>query len=413
MAYKFSVTLTSAGNNQITFTNGSKTVTGVGSQFLSELAVGVMVKLNADPASDYAAVASIASNTSLQLATNYAGSSATGAASKSTLNVTVSTFALAMYQLKTVLVSAGWTVTKSGDGLSAFGAASDIITSGLAGANGLDNGKAWFVIQQPGAIPRQFCIQRQTTTGASTSMYWRIKYSKAAGFTGGSPSATVTPSATDEVVLIGTGTDASPTFPNYVCFANDNQFRFNCFADDASPYGFHSWSWIMSTAQTSHGFGLEPLTAAAPEDPDPAVVVLSSSNTVNVPWTNAFFRETTTASGGGAWIGSTFFKFSSSVPALGLVGPSSNSFPSLDFWGLSYDNPFNGKDDLFPITAIAEFQSAQAPYHYYKGICSILRGCAQATGRISGQLYSITTSRDGVLVGHTVLPWDGASTPLV
>lgn len=229
----------------------------------------------------------------------------------------------------------------------------------------------------------------------------------------GAPSATVTPSATDEQVLMGGGNDAVPTFANYMCSVNDNLIRFNCFADDAAPYGFHSWSWTISMAQTTHAFGLEPLVATAPEDPDPAVVICSSSNGVNSIWTNSFFREGSVVSAGGCYIGSTVVKFNSSPPAIGLVGPSSYSFASYDFWGNAYDNIYNGKDDLFPLTVLSAFQVVNAPFQFYKGVCGILKGCAQAVGRISGQLYSTVTSRDGVLVGHVVLPWDGSTTPLV
>lgn len=54
---------------------------------------------------------------------------------------------------------------------------------------------------------RQLTLQR-----GSDNTQWRIKYSARAKFTGGTPSATQTPSATDEQIILGGGTDASPTF---------------------------------------------------------------------------------------------------------------------------------------------------------------------------------------------------------
>ena len=66
----------------VTLTNGSTAVTGVGTQFLTQLVgLGRSVKLNADSSSSWASVASITSDTSATLSSAYTGTGGAGPAS--------------------------------------------------------------------------------------------------------------------------------------------------------------------------------------------------------------------------------------------------------------------------------------------------------------------------------------------
>jgi len=84
------------------------------------------------------------------------------------------------WKLKELLVAAGWTVARSGDGLAAFSNSSDILSAGgpypITGANSLDNTSAWMEVIQPAAqVPRRsFLIQKTSSAGA-----WRVWYSSA------------------------------------------------------------------------------------------------------------------------------------------------------------------------------------------------------------------------------------------
>jgi hypothetical protein len=84
------------------------------------------------------------------------------------------------WKLKELLVAAGWTVARSGDGLAAFSNSSDVLSAGgpypITGANSLDNTSAWMEVFQPSAqIPRRsFLIQKTSSAGA-----WRVWYSSA------------------------------------------------------------------------------------------------------------------------------------------------------------------------------------------------------------------------------------------
>ncbi len=113
------------------------------------------------------------------------------------------------YDIKTELVASGWTVEASGDGLALYGASSDVITVRGDGAGGV-NTLAWVRLSNPDG--REICGQAIDgfTAAFDTAVRIRWKYSFAGGFTGGTPSATQVPSATDEGVFAGSGTDAAP-----------------------------------------------------------------------------------------------------------------------------------------------------------------------------------------------------------
>lgn len=117
----------------------------------------------------------------------------------------------------------------SGTGSGTYSQQGDAITAQLQTAPAtsialLGNPGAWFVLRGRAwydplgsAIPgyREFAFQSDGAGGL------RLKYSARAGFVQGSPSASQTPSASDEVYVLGGGTDASPTytshFPNAGC----------------------------------------------------------------------------------------------------------------------------------------------------------------------------------------------------
>lgn len=191
-----------------------------------------------------------------------------------------------IYQIILTLVNAGWTVLGSGDGTGGnYSAGGNTFTSGGRVAHGTYNVGSWFRIQAP-ANPvtgqkREFCLQQGSST---TQASYRIKYSAnvtgSGGFTGGSPSATRVPSATDEQVLVGGGSDASPTY--VVGTAVDYLFASHMVADaGAIDHAFY----ILTTQETSTGatgfqLALDTMLPGtyAPQDPDPAVVYLNVSS---------------------------------------------------------------------------------------------------------------------------------------
>ncbi len=180
----------------------------------------------------------------------------------------VANIGTALYREKELLKSAGWTVVRSSDGVS-FGT-SDLWTSGTpAGVN-----RAWVQLQSPDGV-RQIVIQKGTTTTGA-----RVKYSKASKFTGGSPSATVTPSATDEVIGLGAGTDASPTFGvMFSSFGSGGGVILYGGADQEAPYDFYFSGLVDATTwDAAHGLALLSVAATHATDPDPYVLYVDGTS---------------------------------------------------------------------------------------------------------------------------------------
>jgi len=163
---------------------------------------------------------------------------------------------LAMYSVKTVLLSAGWTVTKSGDGLALYSAAGDIITGGGAVAGGLGNTRAYFVVTDAAT---KVTISFQTISNTT----YRVKYSETGAMNAGSPNSTTTGTATDEQILYGAGTDSSPTGTQML--HTDNTYRFHMYANSTAQtgngtYPFWFGGTISATGVSASFFGLDGMS---------------------------------------------------------------------------------------------------------------------------------------------------------
>lgn len=162
------------------------------------------------------------------------------------VNFAPATGAEALYELKNILTGSGWTVVSSSDGTT-FSAGDNI-----TGATSLAGSNRWFIVQEPtGVGGRQWCFQRTT---ANTT--WRVKISPLNGFGGGSASLTQVPSATDEGVIFGSGTDASPTGGQL--FPTDATYKFHIISDDTAigaagnqAYGFWAFANIIGSINVS------------------------------------------------------------------------------------------------------------------------------------------------------------------
>lgn len=100
---------------------------------------------------------------------------------------------------------------------------------------------------------RQFTFQRGTD-----NTLWRIKYSARAGFTGGTPSAAETPSATDEQILLGGGTDAAPTYGTLL--PADGTYRMQILSyDNGLVPGFYLLTYPKGNPTPNACFMLDPL----------------------------------------------------------------------------------------------------------------------------------------------------------
>lgn len=220
----------------------------------------------------------------------------------------------AMRRLKTRLVAAGWTVAASGDGRSAYGASSDVITDVItadSGAGSLDASGAWMRLRMGGGATRELLFVRG---GASTT--WTVRYS-AAGFSGGSPSATTAPTATDQQALIS----AAQLLP-----ANGG-YRWLVCAEDAAPY--HLWAGAVPTgggaARTL--IGLWPMRAGSyPSADTEPYVALAAYDAGGVATASRMSGYNTSPSGfvSGTWRLTVFARVDAHVGVISAIGPASS-----------------------------------------------------------------------------------------
>jgi hypothetical protein len=228
------------------------------------------------------------------------------------VNLLPSTGSWATYYIKEALKQAGWVVKSSSDGTT-YNASADQITTGNSGANGMANASAWFRIQSPaGAGGREFTFQR------STNLNWRVKFSHADGFTGGAPAATVTPSATDEQIILGGGTDAAPTYAGF--YYTDATYFIHIGTDNAAPYGFYC-AMLRHNVTDLYMFAHIPLEGYSSADVAPYIITLRTSNHFNGTILGDYNTGTALTHG----LGSGYYK-------KGLGGEAWVRFPAMPFY---------------------------------------------------------------------------------
>lgn len=257
----------------------------------------------------------------------------------SSVNNAVATGATAAFVLKEMLKQNGWTVPSSSDGTT-FNSSGDQITTGNSGAGGMANNNAWWRVRDPSGV-REMLYQRGT---GNTVCRW--KWSHSARFTGGSPSATVTPSATDEILYRGGGTDASPTFATV--WGTDGAYRLHCGGDAAAPYDWWYYTTISAGGATSFNGWYVNMTPGTYEalDAAPYVISLGSSGAVTAPSSNGAALGTGYHKKG--LTGEAVVTFFSSVH-LGFNGTGLVIIPAASATAAIGVNPYSGNDSGFPI----------------------------------------------------------------
>lgn len=314
---------------------------------------------------------------------------------------TPATEQVAIYNVKTLWKSLGWTILSSSDG-STYNSSGDQITSGLTGAGGLDNTNAWFVAQDPTAI-RQWCIQR---VGAAT---WRVKYILVVDgqFTAGSPGATRVPTATDtakERVVLGSGSDASPTGATWFSGADGSYYHVGM-ASSVAPYGFWfaAYSTTSSgTASPSHGFMMDPLRDGYPSnDGDPAVYYLDGTSTA---WASTQLSENDGSPGPQALLGSSHVRTSALMYYADTTSPEATVPSSTNDTG-----PFHGLYTLLPVFYFRPHgMSTEAGD---KGWSSLMLLTPTTTPDQNNPVHVAGRSYSRIKIRAVVLPWDGTVPP--
>lgn len=332
------------------------------------------------------------------------------------LNQMPSGYGHALSLLAEMLVGAGWQYLGSGDGASGYSATGKIFSGISTGPGGWGNARAWARL---GMGAREIVVQHNAAGG------FRLKYSSAAKFIGGTPSANTTPSAVDERYIQGGATDATPTYCTayYSTGVVTGIDRFQGAALSGGAGGF----WIAAcraggATSCYSALMMDPVTSV-PEDPDP-VVWYACKASQDAFKTSGNFGHSATAPGivapGGSSYGSWTFMNASktdfiTVDAIGYVtaGYDGHAAPAaagqtvnvVRGIGLNI-NPFNGKDDALPVP-YGRVYGWQAP-NGLKGWSTMARW----TGLPRATFTDTLIDRQWVAVGNVWLPWDGVTPPI-
>jgi hypothetical protein len=317
-------------------------------------------------------------------------------------NQTPATSAIAMYNLKALLIAAGWVTKASGDGTTLF-AATDGITSGNAGAGGLGNSRAWFRIQDPAGL-RELCFQR----GSSTNQTWWIKYSAVSKFTGGAQSATTMPTAADEQNVWGTTTAGTQLFTG-----TEAAMRFHCMAENSAPYTFYIYAYSTGGSVGKGLFMMDSLQSGSYDvlDDDPVVFYGSSagSDLFSASNTGIVFHVNNNSDQRGVWGWIKHGLAGAGWVNMGFAVIMINSAMGLP--GSIASNQYTGKDEVFPPYIMRIGNGAVAAPFGYRGVPNQIRMIGTKRSN-SGDTISLVTTRDYIILDQVwALPWDG-SVPL-
>jgi hypothetical protein len=324
--------------------------------------------------------------------------------------------------------SLGWTVQMSGDGVALFSAVGDIITSGANGAGGVNN-RAWVRMQDPDGVAE---IINQITSGVDAGTPAQVitsqcKYSPLARFVlgpDGQPVGNIdfetVPSASDEWMFRGAGTDSAPfgrssfgnTTQNSIAANNENP---HLIAMGETTFPFRFWvakmfrrtppdatfghvrvdGWLYDLCQGAQN----PLLA----DTNQMFITMGANQsggnvtlgTYSAAWLNSNTNDSTSESQGSA-------RFATSGPfqITRVSGPLNQNAVAVSPWLAT-------ARDLVPV--VVNHRDGEPGTSGIKGVLSWVRGVMQAavvdqmgtSFTVDGQEYAY------LLMNGTALPWNG------
>jgi len=315
-------------------------------------------------------------------------------------NDTDSTVQSLWFNFKAKMKLAGWTVPSSSDGTT-YNASGDQITVNATSGAGAINTSSWFILTHPtlDTYQRHICIQ----FGAGANQI-RVKLSWS-GFSAGTPGIARVPSAADEQILIGSGTDASPTYTSVLSSIAGNINAFMMCGDVTEKYHFYFLGTFPGSNLNQFIFTMERLTDTHPLDIDPYIYFLNGS-TSNLSGFDTYTSCILTSSGASqpfAWYkkglaGATFTRYST-----GMLGANATSNAPAANLGT---NPYDKKASLIPMyfgrggswTTQLGWKGT-AVNMYFSGLA-----------RNTGAVLSKNTTNDYIYFGpFTVFKWDGSN----
>jgi hypothetical protein len=297
----------------------------------------------------------------------------------------------AMYLLKELLKTAGWTVIRSTDNVTV--ANSDLwVTAAEANLN-----VVWLILQKPGST-NQILMQRQ---GAEPS--WLFYFSRG-GYDTTTGTTTVRPStlSTDERALQPAG--------GSIFFPNGGTYRYHVVADNAAPYSFWSASYVIGGGNPLGVLAFDPIVSGTQgaTDTDPYTFILSIQangyNAFNIDRLSSIVSyQIACAYLVDATVPANFVPVAYAPPVVvNNTGSSSYAFP-----GGVGTNPYTSNEDLVQ-ALIVRHVSYAAPVGY-KGISTLIRFVG--SNRTTGDTISTGGAHDWIVMQNVALPWPTGVTP--
>jgi hypothetical protein len=232
-------------------------------------------------------------------------------------------------------------------------------------------------------------IQRGTSNAQ-----WRVKYSAQAGFSGGTPSATQTPTATDGALRFGGGTDASPTYSTWL--ATDATYQLY---GGAGAEGWWFATKVIIGGAVSGGGWMDVLSSYATGDLDPATIHIATTSSPFVTSSLSSGSATITSSGIFSWLnyggGSASYVATPAYTvndSAGVVWPNNAG-----------TNPNTNKDSL---RLIEYGRKTGAGTTGPKGVSAHVAW--NAATRVAAETFTVSTTRDRIGFGDVNFQWNGA-----
>ena len=329
-----------------------------------------------------------------------------------TTNINPSTNAEFMFQLKALLLLQGWTLQGNGDvaNTNTFSndttpppTASDGVTDLLTVAALMNFDRIWWRVRSPDNT-REILFQR----GLVPEDY-RIKYSRSARFIGGTPAPNTAPSATDEVFILGGGTDASPTFAQLFGFTEGLTVG-HMGADNTNGFGFYFVAYPSGTVPETAIF-LDPMRPGSFPVADTDPVMVYATFDTNVLKVTGVLDGASAALG---FLGPTAPGDFVNIPLSAIERGAIRLFP-----GNMPVNPHNGLHETGPVLWGKE--DAGTP-RGWKGVSGMLRlrgGNSAAplpntsTLGLPGAPGTFPSAQgDHIVFDDVVFPWDSITIPL-
>lgn len=306
-----------------------------------------------------------------------------------------------IFFLKETMKTAGYTVTGSGDGLSAHSAVGDIITTALTGANGLDNPNAWFTIQQPAGGSgsyqgtREWLFQRDPAS-PGTAYIWKCEYSgPQIIFDQATGSATVSPDGTTPELVKSFNNSSGFT----TILPTNKTYTFQIrIGDSTENFHWYCISYPNGGGAINSRIAFVPLcvNSDATSDTDPFILgasinSLTSNNLITPSSSNMF-----------CWQGDSLLEVNyAQLNAFNLQNANSEVI----FPDASGPNPENNRSDGL---SMYWGRRSSLAVHGLKGATDKVKWTG--TNRATGDTYD---SLNFIVFDDTIWEWDGLTVPSV